>query len=171
MACECTNTYRLGCYYCGQPGILMPFDAPTTGEYTVYFRYFGQVIEKRITAVAGGQLIVPIGGLNENFKHVFWILDPNDDQVTAVIDTVEYDCFSFLLKPSSAADPGNLDLSGIACQALLDALSDAQRQCFEDEFGGSNCPVTVVVSVDGGPATTVSNLDPCADNTINITLT
>jgi hypothetical protein len=59
------------------------------------------------------------------------------------------------------------------CEQLTDAtngLTDAQLECL-DCSDGTACTVDVVINVDGVEVDTVTGIDPCEDQTFNITIT
>lgn len=118
--CNCSKVYKLGCYVCGQPNVLLPFTAPSTGTYTAVFVLDGVRVVHEFEATIGENLLVPIGGLNENFFHRFYVQDENGEQVIFTQGATEYDCIGFKLVSALSAEATLLHLPAVTCENLTD---------------------------------------------------
>lgn len=118
--CNCSKVFKLGCFVCGQPNVLLPFAAPSTGTYRAVFVLDGVRVWHDFEAVEGENLLVPIGGLNENFYHRFYVEDEVGEQVLFTQEGTEYDCIGFRLMPGLQAEGTLLHLPAVTCENLTD---------------------------------------------------
>lgn len=121
--CNCTRPFKLGCFLCSQPGILMPFDAPMSGTYTVVFTSHERAITIEFELEADAPFVVPIGGINESMTHRFYLLGPDGEQVVYENDDVRYDCFTFRTVPAMPGEATQLRMSGVTCENLVDPVN------------------------------------------------
>lgn len=133
MSAECHKTYDLGVLECGDGFIELPFNASMTGVHKAVFRYLGALIPFAFDATAGQPFRVPVTGVNENMRHLFYLTDPDEDKVWFG----EYDCFRVVL--NKQLTPSRFAATCEPCEAC-------------DEESGDPCePVTVLR--DGEPYT------------------
>lgn len=134
--CNCTRIYKLGCFLCGQPGVMMPFNAPVTGTFRVVFLKDEGVRFIDFQATEGEPMIVPLSGLNENYTHRFYILDPEESVVLYEhTDNVDYDCFQVRIVPAQEGEVTMIRLSGITCENLTDEVYGLTEEQLQDCLG------------------------------------
>lgn len=107
---------------------MLPFDADMTGTYKAIFCYAGQEVCREFEGVTGEPLLVPLNGLNENYRHRFYLLNPDGARVVYDAGATDYNCFALkLVLPTDDSAP-SLDLSGITCEQLLDDVNGLTTQ-------------------------------------------
>lgn len=137
MPAKCSRTFDLGCFDCGQSSVAIPVLATFAGTYSARFRYIGTEIRKDFTGEAGTTILIPINGLNEDFTHYFYVLDPNGDRVTYDNGLV-HDCFRFTIHPSVIGESAEfVDASVLTC----DNLKDAEKGLTEEQLLDCVLPV------------------------------
>lgn len=142
----CTRVYLLGCFPSGPAQIELGFDALKTGTYRAVFKYLDREIVFEEPFTVGDPLVFGVRNLNDHFAFEFYITDPDGDRVENVVDGVTYDCWRVDFNASAIGDP------------------------YTPPSDGETCLLDIVISLDGEEQETLTDIDPCEDQTINITL-
>lgn len=90
----CTCPLDFGCIPACKD-LYLNFEAPITGQYTVYFQYRGQLILKKLAFHAGSDFYINLSKLNRNYLFIAVIYDPNGEQITIEHEGKEYNCIQF----------------------------------------------------------------------------
>jgi hypothetical protein len=143
---ECQRTYDLGVVDCGDGFAELPFNATMTGTYSAVFRYLGVLIPFEFEGTIGQPILIPITGVNENMRHTVYVVDPDGDKVFWGV----YDCFRFVL--NKELTPSRLSIPCAPCPSV------------------EGCLFNIVLVVNGEEQEPIEDLDPCEDNTLELTI-
>lgn len=101
MGCICcNNVFDLGCIGHCEP-IVLPLDAGADGVYIADADFRGRWLEFRQQQLSGSAITFTPAGLNENYRYLFKVTDPDGDPVIYTdAEGVEFDCFSIQTKYS-----------------------------------------------------------------------
>lgn len=178
--------YDLGCFYCGQPGVALPVNAPSSGTFQAFFCYAGTEVCTQFQGVVGEPLVVPLGNLGAPYVYEFRVLDPEGDPVEFYEDDTDllFTCWALCLKVALVGEAVMLNMAGVTCEnlndeehgltveqrlecilprydfsdpATLDALTDQQDTDLGAAYGdGGSCAPATVLR-DGIPYGTVAS--------------